>query len=69
MNVSKPSFIRVEADELTYDFHIMLRVEIEVATATLRCPAPGCAALCCRIAVLLQPVFRRAQQPRYQSEP
>ena len=29
MNVSKPSFIRVEADELTYDYHIMLRVEIE----------------------------------------
>lgn len=29
VNVSKPSFIRVEADELTYDYHIMLRVEIE----------------------------------------
>jgi Zn-dependent M32 family carboxypeptidase len=29
VNVSQPSFIRVEADELTYDFHIMLRVEIE----------------------------------------
>jgi carboxypeptidase Taq len=26
-----PGFIRVEADELTYDFHIMLRVEIECA--------------------------------------
>ncbi|MFD2261596.1 carboxypeptidase M32 [Lacibacterium aquatile] len=25
----QPGFIRVEADELTYDFHIMLRVEIE----------------------------------------
>jgi carboxypeptidase Taq len=27
----KPGFIRVEADELTYDLHIMLRVEIESA--------------------------------------
>jgi carboxypeptidase Taq len=27
----EPGFIRVEADELTYDFHIMLRVEIECA--------------------------------------
>jgi carboxypeptidase Taq len=27
----KPGFIRVEADELTYDFHIMIRVEIECA--------------------------------------
>lgn len=26
-----PGFIRVEADELTYDFHIMLRVELECA--------------------------------------
>ncbi|HMO08421.1 MAG TPA: carboxypeptidase M32 [Paracoccaceae bacterium] len=26
-----PGFIRVEADELTYDFHIMLRVDIEAA--------------------------------------
>ena len=29
INRSEPSFIRVEADELTYDFHIMLRCEIE----------------------------------------
>ncbi|MEM8663701.1 MAG: carboxypeptidase M32 [Pseudomonadota bacterium] len=29
VNRSEPSFIRVEADELTYDFHIMLRVDIE----------------------------------------
>lgn len=29
VNRSQPSFIRVEADELTYDFHIMLRVELE----------------------------------------
>ncbi|MEM9248093.1 MAG: carboxypeptidase M32 [Pseudomonadota bacterium] len=29
VNRSQPSFIRVEADELTYDFHIMLRVDIE----------------------------------------
>ncbi|MEM6593722.1 MAG: carboxypeptidase M32 [Pseudomonadota bacterium] len=29
VNRSEPSFIRVEADELTYDFHIMLRTEIE----------------------------------------
>ncbi|MCB8819009.1 carboxypeptidase M32 [Microvirga rosea] len=27
----EPGFIRVEADELTYDFHIMLRTEIECA--------------------------------------
>jgi len=27
----EPGFIRVEADELTYDFHIMLRVDIEAA--------------------------------------
>lgn len=31
VNRVSPSFIRVEADELTYDFHIMLRVEIEAA--------------------------------------
>lgn len=31
INRSHPSFIRVEADELTYDFHIMLRVELEKA--------------------------------------
>ena len=29
VNRSGPSLIRVEADELTYDFHIMLRCEIE----------------------------------------
>lgn len=29
VNRSGPSFIRVEADELTYDFHIMLRCELE----------------------------------------
>lgn len=29
VNRSEPSFIRVEADELTYDFHIMLRCELE----------------------------------------
>jgi carboxypeptidase Taq len=27
----RPSFIRTEADEVTYNFHIMLRVEIEMA--------------------------------------
>jgi carboxypeptidase Taq len=31
VNRSEPSFIRVEADELTYDFHIMLRCELEAA--------------------------------------
>ncbi len=30
INASQPSCIRVEADELTYDLHIMLRVEIEM---------------------------------------
>ncbi len=29
VNRSEPSYIRVEADELTYDFHIMLRCELE----------------------------------------
>jgi carboxypeptidase Taq len=29
INRCKPGFIRVESDELTYDFHIMLRVELE----------------------------------------
>ncbi|QBX99953.1 carboxypeptidase M32 [Rhodophyticola sp. CCM32] len=29
VNRSEPSFIRVEADELTYDFHIMLRTDLE----------------------------------------
>ena len=29
INRSMPSLIRVEADELTYDFHIMLRTDIE----------------------------------------
>lgn len=31
INVVKPSFIRTEADELTYHFHIMIRYEIEKA--------------------------------------
>ena len=31
INRVEPGFIRVESDELTYDFHIMLRVEIEAA--------------------------------------
>ena len=31
VNRVEPGFIRVESDELTYDFHIMLRVEIEAA--------------------------------------
>lgn len=29
VNATRPGFIRVEADELTYDFHIMLRSKIE----------------------------------------
>lgn len=29
MNVSRPSFIRIEADELTYPIHILIRYEIE----------------------------------------
>jgi len=29
VNIAKPSFIRVEADELTYPMHIVLRFEIE----------------------------------------
>ena len=31
INRVAPGFIRVEADELTYDFHIMLRVDLEAA--------------------------------------
>jgi carboxypeptidase Taq len=31
VNRVEPGFIRVEADELSYDIHIMLRVEIEMA--------------------------------------
>ncbi|TFF25467.1 carboxypeptidase M32 [Jiella endophytica] len=31
VNVARPSLIRVEADELTYDLHIILRSEIEAA--------------------------------------
>jgi len=31
INIVKPSFIRVDADELTYSLHIMVRYEIEVA--------------------------------------
>jgi carboxypeptidase Taq len=29
-NIVKPSFIRIEADEATYNLHIMLRMEIEI---------------------------------------
>jgi len=31
INIVKPSLIRVEADEATYNLHIMLRMEIEIA--------------------------------------
>jgi carboxypeptidase Taq len=31
INVSKPSLIRIEADELTYNLHIMIRYELEKA--------------------------------------
>ncbi len=31
INQVQPSFIRVEADEATYNLHIMLRLEIEIA--------------------------------------
>lgn len=31
INVAKPSFIRIEADELTYSLHIILRYELEKA--------------------------------------
>lgn len=38
VNLVRPSLIRVEADELTYNFHIMIRYELEQAliTGTLR---------------------------------
>jgi len=40
VNRPQPSFVRVEADELTYNFHIMMRVEIEMALldGSLRVP-------------------------------
>jgi len=31
LNMVQPSFIRVEADEATYNMHIMLRLEVEIA--------------------------------------
>ena len=34
VNTASPGLIRTEADELTYDFHIMLRVELEAALMT-----------------------------------
>jgi len=34
VNKVRPQFIRVEADELTYNLHIMLRMEIEVDLVT-----------------------------------
>jgi carboxypeptidase Taq len=40
-NRVKPSFIRVEADELTYNLHIMLRVEIERELIEGRVPVDG----------------------------
>lgn len=40
VNRVQPGFIRVESDELTYDFHVMLRVEIEASLidGSLRVP-------------------------------
>ena len=34
INISKPSLIRIEADELTYSLHIMVRYELEKALIT-----------------------------------
>lgn len=34
INAAEPGLIRVEADELTYDFHIMLRTELEAQLLT-----------------------------------
>ncbi len=47
VNKVQPSLIRVEADELTYDLHIILRFELErdifsgAARARATCPRPG----------------------------
>lgn len=44
INKVEPSLIRVEADEVTYNLHVMLRVEIEIALLTGAIPvreAPG----------------------------
>jgi carboxypeptidase Taq len=40
VNRVEPGLIRVESDELTYDFHIMLRVEIEAALIDGSLPVP-----------------------------
>lgn len=37
INESKPSFIRVEADELTYPLHIIIRYEIEKRFSAMKC--------------------------------
>ena len=34
INASKPSFVRTEADELTYPLHILIRYEIERGSLT-----------------------------------
>jgi carboxypeptidase Taq len=39
INKAQPSFIRVEADELTYNFHIILRFELEQAMLNGELPA------------------------------
>lgn len=39
-NASEPSEIRVEADELTYNLHIMIRFELEVSLLEGRLPVP-----------------------------
>ena len=49
INRVQPSLIRVEADEATYNLHIMLRLELEIALmeGTWRsktCPPPGTSA-------------------------
>ena len=41
INRAAPSLIRVEADELTYNLHIMLRVEIEQALIEGRAQTGG----------------------------
>ena len=44
-NLVQPSFIRIEADEATYNLHVMLRLELEIAL-TGRQPAGQGAARC-----------------------
>ncbi len=54
INESKPSFIRVEADELTYPLHIIIRYEIEKRFSAMKCLRRTAVALESKIPGLLR---------------